>query len=198
MTLLAFFLIRLVPGDPIETMRRARHRRARHEKLLHESASTSRCWCNTASTSAACCTATWVSPSSRRSRCCASSSRCSRPPSTRGLRDPVALLLHSGGHRRAREAHSFFDHGVMATSLTGYSMPIFLVGPAAHPAVLGAMGLTPVSGRIAVQYYIEPTTRLPAGRFAAHRRQGAFWSTASHLILRPSCWAPTRSRWWRG
>ena len=63
MTLLAFFLIRLVPGDPIETMAGERGiDAARHAALLQGVRSRpARCWCSTASTSAACCTATWAS-----------------------------------------------------------------------------------------------------------------------------------------
>jgi ABC-type dipeptide/oligopeptide/nickel transport system permease component len=70
MTVLAFFLIRLVPGDPIETMAGERGIDAeRHAKSAQgTTASTGRCWCSTASTSAACCTATSASRSSRRSR----------------------------------------------------------------------------------------------------------------------------------
>ena len=54
--------------------------------------------------------------------------------------------------------NSVFDHGVMGLSLTGYSMPIFWWGLLLILLFSVQLGWTPVSGRIAVQYYIEPVT----------------------------------------
>jgi dipeptide transport system permease protein len=79
--------------------------------------------------------------------------------------------------------NSIFDHGVMGISLTGYSMPIFWWGLLLILLFSVQLGWTPVSGRIAVQYYIEPVTgfllidALLAGDF------GAFRSALSHLVL---------------
>ena len=79
--------------------------------------------------------------------------------------------------------NSIFDHGVMGISLTGYSMPIFWWGLLLILLFSVQLGWTPVSGRIAVQYYIEPVTgfllidTLLAGEFAAFR------SALSHLVL---------------
>src|SRR3982750_4559344 len=79
--------------------------------------------------------------------------------------------------------NSIFDHGVMGISLTGYSMPIFWWGLLLILLFSVQLGWTPVSGRIAVQYYVEPVTglllvdTLLAGEF------GAFRSALSHLVL---------------
>src|SRR5262249_50538233 len=54
--------------------------------------------------------------------------------------------------------NSIFDHGVMCVSLTGYSMPIFWWGLLLILLFSVQLGLTPVSGRIAVQYFVEPVT----------------------------------------
>jgi dipeptide transport system permease protein len=79
--------------------------------------------------------------------------------------------------------NSIFDHGVMGISLTGYSMPIFWWGLLLILLFSVQLGWTPVSGRIAVQFYIEPVTgfllidTLLAGDLAAFR------SALSHLVL---------------
>ncbi len=80
----------------------------------------------------------------------------------------------------------------MTVSLTGYSMPIFWWGLLLILLFSVQLGWTPVSGRVSVQYYIEPTTGFllidhccPARR-ARSRRPGSIWSCPR------SCWAPTR------
>jgi dipeptide transport system permease protein len=79
--------------------------------------------------------------------------------------------------------NSIFDHGVMGLSLTGYSMPIFWWGLLLILLFSVQLGWTPVSGRIAFIYFIQPTTgfllvdTLLAGDF------GAFGSALAHLIL---------------
>src|SRR5215212_11591033 len=54
--------------------------------------------------------------------------------------------------------NSIFDHGVMGISLAGYSMPIFWWGLILILVFSVQLGLTPVSGRIDVLYYVEPVT----------------------------------------
>ena len=58
----------------------------------------------------------------------------------------------------AVKRNSVFDHGVMGVSLTGYSMPIFWWGLLLIILFSNTLGWTPVSGRIAVEYDIEPVT----------------------------------------
>jgi dipeptide transport system permease protein len=106
-----------------------------------------------------------------------------------------ALLLGMpAGIIAAVRRNSVFDHGVMATSLTGYSMPIFWWGLLLILLFSVQLGWTPVSGRISVQYFIEPDHGLPADRLAASRAtrmpSGRRCSTSS---CRRSCWAPCRS-----
>ena len=79
--------------------------------------------------------------------------------------------------------NSIFDHGVMGLSLTGYSMPIFWWGLLLILLFSVQLGWTPVSGRIAFIHFIEARTgfllidTLLAGDFAAFR------SALAHLIL---------------
>ena len=54
--------------------------------------------------------------------------------------------------------NSVFDHGVMGVSLTGYSMPIFWWGLLLILLFSVQLGWTPVSGRIAVLYDVQPVT----------------------------------------
>src|SRR3982751_1749560 len=79
--------------------------------------------------------------------------------------------------------NSLFDHGVMTVSLTGYSMPIFWWGLLLILLFSVELGWTPVSGRLSVQYFIEPTTGFLLIDSLMSDDKGAFKSAASHLIL---------------
>jgi dipeptide transport system permease protein len=79
--------------------------------------------------------------------------------------------------------NSVFDHGVMGISLTGYSMPIFWWGLLLILLFSVQLGWTPVSGRIAVQYFIEPVTGLLLIDTLLDGDFGAFRSALSHLVL---------------
>ena len=79
--------------------------------------------------------------------------------------------------------NSIFDHGVMGISLTGYSMPIFWWGLLLILLFSVQLGWTPVSGRIAVQYYIEPVTGFLLIDTLLSDDAGAFRSALSHLVL---------------
>jgi dipeptide transport system permease protein len=79
--------------------------------------------------------------------------------------------------------NSIFDHGVMGISLTGYSMPIFWWGLLLILLFSVQLGWTPVSGRIAVQYYIEPVTGFLLIDTLLAGDVGAFRSALSHLVL---------------
>src|SRR5690606_34521733 len=83
----------------------------------------------------------------------------------------------------AARRNSIFDHGLMGLSLTGYSMPIFWWGLLLIMLVSLQLGWTPVSGRIAVQYYIEPITGFLLVDSLLSGEKGAFASAAAHLIL---------------
>ena len=79
--------------------------------------------------------------------------------------------------------NSIFDHGVMGVSLTGYSMPIFWWGLLLILLFSVQLGWTPVSGRIAVQYFVEPVTGFLLIDTLCAGDVGAFRSALAHLIL---------------
>jgi dipeptide transport system permease protein len=72
---------------------------------------------------------------------------------------------------------------VMGVSLTGYSMPIFWWGLLLILLFSVQLGLTPVSGRIAVQYFVEPVTGFLLIDTLLADEFDAFRSALSHLIL---------------
>jgi dipeptide transport system permease protein len=71
----------------------------------------------------------------------------------------------------------------MGLSLTGYSMPIFWWGLLLILLFSVQLGWTPVSGRIDVLYYIQPTTGFLLIDTLIAGNTAAFWSTLSHLVL---------------
>src|ERR1043165_518762 len=79
--------------------------------------------------------------------------------------------------------NSIFDHGVMGISLTGYSMPIFWWGLLLILLFSVQLGWTPVSGRIAVKYFVDPVTGFLLIDSLLSDEKGAFGSALSHLIL---------------
>lgn len=186
MTLLAFFLIRLVPGDPIETLAGERGiDPARHaelltaygldkplftqygiyiERVLHGDLGKS---------------VITQEP--------VMSEFLALFPATVELTVCAvlfALLLGlPAGIIAAVKRNSIFDHGLMATSLTGYSMPIFWWGLLLILFFSVQLGWTPVSGRISVQYYIEPRTGFLLIDSLLSDEKGAFASAVSHIIL---------------
>ncbi|AWN52281.1 ABC transporter permease subunit [Methylobacterium sp. 17Sr1-1] len=185
-TLVAFFLIRLVPGDPIETMAGergidpARHAALRAEygfdkpllaqygiyleRLAHGDLGRS------------------ISTKEP-----VIAEFASLFPATIEL--GVCAILFAllvglpAGILAALKRNSVFDHGVMGLSLTGYSMPIFWWGLLLILLFSVQLGWTPVSGRIDVQYFIEPVTGFLLIDTLLSDESGAFRSALSHLIL---------------
>jgi dipeptide transport system permease protein len=177
MTLLAFFLIRLVPGDPIETLAGERGIDAtRHAQLLKEYGLDRPLLVQ------------YGVYIGRVLHGDLGKSLITQEPVLREfltlfpatIELAVCAILFAlllgipAGIIAAVRRNSVFDHGVMAISLTGYSMPIFWWGLLLILLFSVQLGLTPVSGRIAVQYYIEPpgscwsircsrATRAPSG-----------------------------------
>ncbi|OBW93283.1 ABC transporter permease subunit [Gallibacterium genomosp. 3] len=78
---------------------------------------------------------------------------------------------------------SIFDHSVMAISLTGYSMPIFWWGLLLMLLVSVQWNLTPVSGRIDAEYWIDSVTGFMLIDSWLSGEPGAFKSAVMHLIL---------------
>jgi dipeptide transport system permease protein len=186
MTVLAFFLIRLVPGDPIETLAGERGiDPARHaalvkeygldrpllvqyglyvERVLHGDLGKSMI----TQTSVV---HEFVSlfPATMELALCA-----------------IVFALVIGipaGMLAAVRRNSPWDYGVMVGSLTGYSMPIFWWGLLLILLFSVQLGWTPVSGRISVQYYFEPITGFHLIDAWLSGEKGALMSAASHLVL---------------
>jgi len=186
MTLLAFFLIRLVPGDPIETLAGERGiDAARHAKLLHEYGLDQPLMTQYGiyigkvlhgDLGKSIITQTPVAqeflslfPATVELALCAMI---------------FALLLGiPAGVMAAVKRNSWMDHGLMGASLTGYSMPIFWWGLLLILLFSVQLGWTPVSGRIAVAFFIEPRTGFLLIDSALCEEAGAFRSALSHLIL---------------
>lgn len=76
-----------------------------------------------------------------------------------------------------------FDHTVMGAALTGYSMPIFWWGLLLIILFSGILQWTPVSGRISLLYYFEPVTGFMLIDSLLSGQEGAFRSALSHLVL---------------
>ena len=75
------------------------------------------------------------------------------------------------------------DYAVMGVSLTGYSMPIFWWALLLILLFSVQLGWTPVSGRIAVQFDVPATTGFMLIDTLRSGEPGAFRSALSHLIL---------------
>jgi dipeptide transport system permease protein len=186
MTLLAFFLVRLVPGDPIETMAGERGiDEVRHAALVKEYGFDKPILVQ------------YGIYIARVLHGDLGKSIITQAPviSEFGALFPATIELAvcaiifalvigiPAGIVAAVKRNSIFDHGVMATSLTGYSMPIFWWGLLLILLFSVQLGWTPVSGRIAVQYYIEPKTGFLLIDALTSGEKGAFKSALQHLIL---------------
>lgn len=185
-TLLAFFLVRLVPGDPIETMAGERGiDPARHAQLLKEYGLDQPLLVQYGR---------YIERvvqgdlgKSIVTRDSVLSEFGQLFPATIELAlCAILLALIIGlpaGIIAAVKRNSIFDHGVMGISLTGYSMPIFWWGLLLILLFSVQLGITPVSGRIAVQYFIEPVTGFLTIDSLLAGDIDAFWSALSHLVL---------------
>ena len=185
-TLLTFLLVRLIPGDPIEALAGergidpVRHEQLRHEygfdrpvlvqygiyiaRVLHGDLGIS-----------AVTHAPVIKEFGALFPATIELSSCA-------MLFAVLLGLPAGIIAAVRR-NSIFDHGVMGISLTGYSMPIFWWGLLAILFFSNTLHWTPVSGRISVQYFIEPVTGFLLIDSWRSGEPGAFQSALSHLIL---------------
>ncbi|MBV9261765.1 MAG: ABC transporter permease subunit [Pseudolabrys sp.] len=185
-TLLVFVLTRLIPGDPIETMAGERGiDPVQHQRLIHEygfdqplftqygfylfrlahgdlgrSIVTHRPVIEEFAS---------LFPATIELSLCA-------------MLFAIGLGLPAGILAAVRRG-SIFDHGVMAASLTGYSMPIFWWGLLLILLFSVLLGWTPVSGRIAVLYYVPSVTGFLLIDSLLSDQAGAFASALSHIVL---------------
>ncbi len=186
MTLVAFFLIRMVPGDPIETLAGERGIDAeRHALLLKEygldrpvivqyGVYIAKVLQGDLGTSLI-------------THAPVMDEFLALFPATMELATCAiifALLIGlPAGIIAAVKRNSILDHGVMGVSLTGYSMPIFWWGLLLILLFSVQLDLTPVSGRISVMYFIEPVTGFLLIDTWMAGDKDAFWSAVTHLIL---------------
>ena len=75
------------------------------------------------------------------------------------------------------------DHTVMTISLTGYSMPIFWWGLLLMLLFSVNLGWTPVSGRMDVIYWVDEVTGFMLIDTLLSDEDGAFTAAVQHLIL---------------
>jgi dipeptide transport system permease protein len=185
-TLLAFALIHLIPGDPVENVSGERGMDpARRARLLHEFG---------LDRSLPAQYATYIGQvlqgdlgSSLTTHDSVAREFATLFPATVELAS-FALLFAvvlgvPAGVLAAVKRNTLADYAVMGVSLTGYSMPIFWWALLLILFFSVHLGWTPVSGRIAVAYDIPAVTgfmlidTLRAGDIAAFR------SALSHLVL---------------
>jgi dipeptide transport system permease protein len=96
----------------------------------------------------------------------------------------VALLIGlPAGILAAVRRGSVVDYSVMGISLTGYSMPIFWWALLLILLFSVSLGWTPVTGRIGILYFFEPVTGLMLIDSLLSGEAGAFRSAITHLIL---------------
>jgi dipeptide transport system permease protein len=185
-TLLVFVLIRLIPGDPIETMAGERGLDAAlHERLLQEYGLDRPVLVQY-----------WFYLLRLLHGDLGRSIVTHKPvieefaslfPATVEL--SLCAILFAlclglpAGIIAAVRRNSIFDHGVMGVSLTGYSMPIFWWGLLLILFFSVQLGWTPVSGRISVLYFVQPVTGFLLIDTLLSGESGAFTSALSHLVL---------------
>lgn len=78
---------------------------------------------------------------------------------------------------------STLDYGIVTLSAVGASMPIFWWGLMSIMAFSVMLGWTPVSGRISDVYFVEPVTGFMLIDTLLSDEKGAFGSALVHLIL---------------
>jgi dipeptide transport system permease protein len=186
LTLLTYVLVRLIPGDPIETMAGERGiDPGRHAELLHQYGFDKPLLVQ------------YFIYVGRLLHGDLGMSIVTRKPvlSEFGALFPATIELAvaavlfavvlglTAGIIAAVRRNSIFDHGVMGLSLAGYSMPIFWWGLLLILFFANTVNWAPVSGQVAVQYYVEPVTGfLLVDSLLAHDT-AAFHSALSHLVL---------------
>jgi dipeptide transport system permease protein len=185
-TLAAFFLIRLVPGDPIEVMVGERQLDAQaHARLVTQLGldqpllvQYGRYLLQTVSGDLG------MSIVSREP---VSVEFAALFPATIELAlAALVLALVVGvtlGALAALNRGKLVDQGVMGLATLGYSMPIFWWGLVLIMVFSVDLGLTPVSGRIAIEYDIEARTGFMLIDSWWSGEAGAFTSALRHLLL---------------
>jgi dipeptide transport system permease protein len=95
----------------------------------------------------------------------------------------AVVIAIPAGVLAAEKRGSVYDHALMGTALTGYSMPIFWWGLLLILLFSVHLHWTPVSGRISLDYYFDEGTNFMLYDSLMSDQDGAFISAVSHLIL---------------
>lgn len=185
-TALSFFLIRAVPGDPVQV--RAGERGVtpeRHAQLMHEMGLDRPVSVQFFS---------YIGEVLQGDL--GKSTRTQRPVLTEFFNlFPATLELGicamifavvlglPAGILAATNRSSPIDHGIMGASLTGYSMPIFWWGLLLILIFSVGLQWTPVSGRISAMVFVEPHTGFMLIDSLMSDEKGAFVSAVRALIL---------------
>jgi dipeptide transport system permease protein len=185
-TLVAFFLIRLVPGDPIEVMVGERRLDAEaHARLVHRMGLDRPLLVQYASYVKQ--TLAGDLGTSIVSREPVATEFAALFPATVELAlCALALALAAGlglGCLAALKRGSLVDQGVMGLATVGYSMPIFWWGLMLIMLFSVDLGWTPVSGRIAIEYDLPTRTGFMLIDSLLSGEAGAFASALRHLVL---------------
>lgn len=182
-----FMLIRMVPGDPVETRRGERGvDPIRHAKLLHEMGLDQPVWKQFADYAGGIAHGDFgISIISHEK---VLTEFLTLFPATLEL--AISAMLFAilvgipAGVLAAVKRGTLYDQALMGLSLTGYSMPIFWWGLLLILFCSVKLGWTPVSGRIdLVKYYFEPRTGFMLIDTLLSDQQGAFVDALRHLIL---------------
>lgn len=185
-TLLAFGLIRLIPGDPIEVMMGERRLDPEaHAALVHRLGLDQPLHLQ------------YVDYLTKLAHGDLGESMVSREPVAKEFAAlfpatlelaGVALLLAvvlglTLGLLAALKRGSLLDQGVMGVATLGHSMPVFWWGLILIMYFSVGLGWTPVSGRLSVIYEVEPHTGFMLIDSLFWGESGAFGSACLHLLL---------------
>ncbi|MFS4436749.1 ABC transporter permease subunit [Paracoccaceae bacterium GXU_MW_L88] len=185
-TLISFAFIRLLPGDPVQTMAGERGLSPeRHAQLMQEFGFDQPMWKQY-----------WDYLTGVLQGDLGNSFVSKRPvvdeffalfPATLEL--SICAIIFAvvlgipAGIIAAVNRGKFFDQALMSTALVGYSMPIFWWALLLIMFFSGFLGITPVSGRIDLLYYFPPVTGFMLIDSLLSGQDGAFISAVNHLIL---------------
>lgn len=185
-TLIAFALIQLIPGDPVQMLAGERSvNPVRHAELLAQYGLDQPLWWQ------------YLHYLGRIGQGELGQSLYTRQPvldefltlfpATVELSLAALLLAVSvglpTGILAAVKSGTLFDHTLMGLSLTGYSLPIFWWALLLILLFSVELGWTPVSGRIAVSYWVKPVTGFLLLDTLLINDSAAFRSALHHLLL---------------
>jgi dipeptide transport system permease protein len=185
-TIVAFAFIRLLPGDPVLLLAGERSiSPERHAELLHQFGFDRPLWQQYLDYLGALLHGDFgVSFSTKRP---VIDEFFARFPATVELSICAMILAIvigiPAGIVAAVRRGTHWDHGIMTAALVGYSMPIFWWALLLIIVFSGALGWTPVSGRIGLMFFFKPVTGFMLIDSLLSGQAGAFRSAVSHLIL---------------